>query len=136
MYACFKKIPRRFRQEAFDAIVAKGKFPYGIYARTYCRTYASVGDGPVVCCPLGMVNKVIIEKFDYRGDGVYADWFESNFSLPSTSNETFLLDRILSVDVNEVDIERFMERVDNKGFPTLTSLARAMGVTYDEKQGQ
>jgi hypothetical protein len=137
MYTCFKKIPRRFRQAAFDAIVKNGKFPHGVYGGTYCRTRIAGDDGNVICCPLGMVNKVIIDKFaskkddEFLGkDNTFADWFDTTYSLPTASNETYLLDKTLSANVNEVDVERFIDRVDNKLFPTLASLASAMGVTY------
>jgi hypothetical protein len=139
MYACFKKIPKRLRQAAFDAIVKYGTFPYGNYAQTYCRTFVTGSDIPgdgwgIICCPLGMVNKVIVEQIDSRRDGPYVEGFLANFSLPSPSNETYFLDRTLGANVNEADVERFAERVDNKGFPTLASLASAMGVTYKAAQ--
>jgi hypothetical protein len=109
VYACFKKIPRDIRQQAFEVMAAN-------------TTYSgrAVVDG-LTYCPWGVVNLVV-------QPALVSD--DMMLRVPGPTHETIFIRTSLEVNIFSDDISRFMDDADIGKFNTPEKLARAMGAKY------
>ena len=139
MYACFKGIPKRVRQEAFDLL-----------SKSLTRTTVKVLDKEVEsrphfvvrereCCPWGAIN------FVYGGTGLWGFPAEENCSLEERSEAVVMMpypspewevQYLGSQDIfaSGRELRRFMRDFDLGRLDTLAQLATAMGVEYHQEE--
>lgn len=150
MYACFKGIPKKIRQQAFDLYAAAAKRDgqrLDLTRATLEPDKYSGGNGwganywwmrmniTYHCCPWGAVNYVLLKQRPNTASVAKARGYK--LRLPQDGrNEGDILQLFgLNVDNTTRDaIERFIQANDNRKFMTLGQLATAMGVTYKEEQ--
>jgi hypothetical protein len=127
MYACFKHVPKKARQEAFDFLAKNG---YGERPPNIRVLTQNSMNEYVPCCPLGAINKALgLGQVIIDLDCV---WAPSIIYMPANGEtEVEILTFCHSpVDMNARDAQRFIDHNDKRRFDTLEKLARAMGATY------
>lgn len=124
MYACFKKIPKKVRQQAYEEFVNGNPNDGRAFRGENFFSRAVIDEN--IYCPIGAVNRVVRDNSTGEPEFVV---FER---LPHSSVERRILRHTLGVDVDLLDIQRFIEHVDEGKINTPEKLARAMGVKYNK----
>lgn len=131
MYACFRHVPKKVRQEAFDFLV---KNDYGKVLPTSCAigvlTQIPI-TAYVPCCPLGAINAVL--GLDQVVVGRSVELKQSCIFMPANGEMEVSLLALCHppIRINNRDAQRFINHNDARYFNTLAKLARAMGAKCD-----